>query len=117
MSTGFNASCFQIRIGYTILRGSPLPGDLPFSTAAAGLVRDFGIDRVQAVLTAIPNNPDISEEAAIAAGRDAAFRYAVDVELSRHGKPLGNRAAFAEHCRAARAAGRSVADTAATWSA
>lgn len=116
---GFNASCFQIRMGYLALRNAPLPSDLSFWEAGNGLVRDFGIDRVSAVLLAVPNDPAASEEDALAAARNAAFRFAVERQvawLNRRPVEADNAAAFAEHCRAAFAAGRGVNDTAAAWS-
>lgn len=67
MSQGFNASCYQIRIGYKHFRGKEQPGNMSYADAANGLVRDFGLSRVRTVLTAIPNNTGVSDFEAWAA--------------------------------------------------
>ena len=72
MSQGFNVSLYQITVGYRYFRRTPLPGNLPFVTAGDALIRDFGRERVKAVLRAIPN--DASEADALAAAHAADSR-------------------------------------------
>ena len=72
MSQGFNVSLYQITVGYRYFRGAPLPGNLPFVTAGDALIRDFGRERVKAVLRAIPN--DASEAEALTAAQAADSR-------------------------------------------
>ncbi len=62
---GFNASYYQISLGYRYFMGRPMPGDLPFDTAAYHLIDAFGRLRVEAVLTGIPNDPKMSEANAL----------------------------------------------------
>jgi hypothetical protein len=70
-SKGFNASLYQIRIGYQYFRGEPMPGDLPFQKAGNDLVHDFGRDRVQKVLTAIAYHSGTTDADALAAAKAA----------------------------------------------
>ena len=71
MSRGFNVSLYQIAQGYRYFRGEPLPGKLPFTTAGDALIRDFGRERVKAVLGAIDNNnPDDAAAQAAAQAAD-----------------------------------------------
>jgi hypothetical protein len=72
MSQGFHASLYQIAVGYRHFRGASLPRTLPFVTAGNALIRDFGRERVKAVLRAIPN--DASEADALAAAQAADSR-------------------------------------------
>lgn len=65
----FSVSLFAIDIGYTHFRGTPLPANLPFITAGNDLIRDFGRERVKAVLEAIPR--EASREEALAAAKAA----------------------------------------------
>ena len=69
MSQGFNVSLFQILIGHRHFRGAPLPATTPFVLAGDALIRDYGRDRVQTVLLAIPI--DVSEADALAAAKAA----------------------------------------------
>jgi len=55
-----------------------LPGNLPFDKAATGLIQDYGRLRVQAILTAIPNDPRTTDSDALAAAK------AADPEEQRH---------------------------------
>jgi hypothetical protein len=68
---GFNASAYQVRIGYKYFRNKELPGDLPFSEAGNGLVQDYGLLRVQAVVQGIPNAPEQTEFEALARAKAA----------------------------------------------
>jgi len=77
MSKGFNVSLHQISIGYRYFKDEPMPGNLPFQQAGCDLVREFGLDRVRAVLTAIPNETGVSDDDALAAAR------AADKEVSK----------------------------------
>jgi hypothetical protein len=69
---GFNASAYQVRIGWEYFHGRPFPGDLSFAQTGNDLAQDFGLLRVQAVLTAIPNYVSgQTDEAALAAAKAA----------------------------------------------
>jgi hypothetical protein len=67
----FSCDSFQIWLGYKYLRGADLPGNLPFDKAATDLIQDYGRLRVQAILTAIPNDPKTTNSDALAAARYA----------------------------------------------
>jgi len=54
------------------------PGNLPFEKAATGLIQDYGRLRVQAILTAIPNDPRTTDSDALVAAK------AADPEEQRH---------------------------------
>ncbi len=69
VKNGFNASLYQVRMGYKYLRGMDIPGNLPFDTAGCGLVRDFGLERVKAILTGIPNDGRLTDDEVLALAR------------------------------------------------
>jgi len=67
---GFNATAYQVAQGYRYFRGVPIPGDMPFATAGNGLVTDYGIERVRAVVTAIEFCAD-NDEVALSSAKKA----------------------------------------------
>jgi molybdopterin-biosynthesis enzyme MoeA-like protein len=65
MSYGFHVSLYQIRQGYVYFHGEPLPDNVPYVEAADAQIRDYGRERVRAVLAAIgPRMDDIAAQAA-----------------------------------------------------
>ena len=68
---GFNASAYQVRIGWEYFYGSPLEDDMSFAQAGSEMVKDFGLYRVQAVLQGIPNYTGQTDEVSMASARTA----------------------------------------------
>ncbi len=74
---GFNASFYQLRLGYYHLTGRPLPGNLTFDEAGnrlateigERLIQEYGRLRVEAVVTAVPNDPSLPEATALATAK------------------------------------------------
>jgi hypothetical protein len=52
---GHDFTAYQLRMGYKYLTGTDMPVKQLFTTVANALIRDYGVLRVEAILTAIPN--------------------------------------------------------------
>ncbi len=75
---GFNATCLQIRLGYLYFTGRLPLGSQTYADAAADLIKEYGRQRVETVIKAIPNNPDATEADAYHAARQADPGLAAD---------------------------------------